>query len=483
ARVPSSPHFHGQSSLDETLATVEAALQAGAIAAIKASWGFDLVCDATNGEAVRRLRTAKGTVLPLALMVRNGAIARQYASVGDLEAQALQQPGAPIVILNAQPQSSAPSQQESQTSPLAPGIRPPGSITAVQNTLGIMLPPNTLYQRLLERLDHPLMVTSGNLAGGVPGVDNHQVRLQLEAIADYFLMNNQPVTHSVEASVVQVLSFPAESEAKSLHQASHQVPRQDLEAPASAQQLQVIRRSRGQASTLIRLPRGFETAPPILAMGPTFDNTIALLRRNHAVLSRHLGHLDTASGLQAYQAALNHHRHLWNFDPKLVAVEAHPDYHPTKLGREWHQDAHPTVAVQHHHAHLAACLIDNQIPLTTAPVLALVLDDFGYGDDGTLWGGELLWGSYQSLVRLGSLRPVPLPANRLKRRHPWPWALTQTLTQSRPHTSSIGWLLGEVAVTMGLVRDTDSHGLLLLEGLAHQELSKRPAALSDLSPQ
>ena len=252
-RVPSSPRFHGQSCLDDTLTTLEAALQKGAIAAIKAPWGFDLVCDATNGEAVRRLRDGKGTMLPLALMVRNGAIARQYATVGELEAQALQQPGAPIVVLRAQPQNAP--QDAVPDEGIAAEIRPSGEIAALRDTLGIMLPPNALYQKLLDQLDHPLMITSGNLAGGVPGVDNHQVRLQLGAIADYFLMNNQPVSHSVEASIVQVLSLSPTPEAKSSD--PDLASGQTLAPSAQTQQLQVIRRSRGQASTLIQLPDGF----------------------------------------------------------------------------------------------------------------------------------------------------------------------------------------------------------------------------------
>ncbi|MEM9245040.1 MAG: Sua5/YciO/YrdC/YwlC family protein [Cyanobacteria bacterium P01_F01_bin.153] len=400
-QVLSSARFQRQQPLEMVLETLGSALGKGAIAAIKGAWGFDLVCNATDGEVVERLRQGKycgGERCPpgqgrkaLAIMVRDLPTARCYGVVGDREAAALTQLGTPIVLLRGEtsPGSAVPlaetvSQSITQTS------------TQPSMTVGVMLPPNLLYQQLMDQVGFPLVVTSGNLVGEAPCADHHQVRNQLGAIADYFLMSDQPVSQGCDASIVQVVDFP--------HQ-KNQFNQENQSDQRGQDYLQVVRRSRGYGARVIDLPPGFETTPPILAMGPTFDNTIALVRGGRALLSRHIGDLNTASALKAYQSALTHHCTLWNFNPHRIATETHPDYHPTKLGREWQQDQRPTVSIQHHHAHLASCLIDNQIPLTTKPVLALVLDDFGYGCDDTLWGGELLWGNYREMTRLGCLKP------------------------------------------------------------------------------
>ncbi|MGD1850689.1 MAG: Sua5/YciO/YrdC/YwlC family protein [Cyanophyceae cyanobacterium] len=454
-QVLASPRFQQLRSLDTILETLAAALGKGASAAIKGAWGFDLVCDATDEETVERLRQGKycggescapGQV-PLAIMVRDLPTARRYGGVVQREAAALTQLGAPIVLLQAV--KAAPS-----TVPLAGAVTK--AMTQAPTTVGIMLPPKRLYQQLMDRVNFPLIVTSGKLAGEAPCTDNHQARSQLGAIADYFLISDQQVSHGADGSIVQVVDFPG------------QQPKQDY--------LQVVRRSRGYGARVIDLPPGFEATPPILAMGPTFDNTIALVRGGRALLSRHMGDLNTASALQTYQSALVHHCTLWNFNPHRVATEAHPDYHPTKLGREWQQDQRPTVSIQHHHAHLAACLIDNQIHLAAEPMLALVLDDFGYGCDDTLWGGELLWGNYQEMMRLGCLRPVPQLSGFASQRYPWMLPLSRALASKRSLTSSCGWLLGEVAALLDLPQSDDRHSRVVLENLAREVITDEALA-------
>ena len=464
-QVLSSPRFQRQQSLETVLETLGLALERGAIAAIKGLWGFDLVCNATDEEAVERLRQGKyceGERCPpergkraLAIMVRDLPPARCYGVVGDREAAALTQLGAPIVLVRGiKPPGAAVPLAEAVIKSISQTSTPPS--TQFPTTVGVMLPPNGLYRRLMDQVDFPLVVTSGNLVGEAPCADNHQVRAQLGAIADYFLMSDQPVSQGCDASIVQVVDFP--------DQGNH--PSQQ-----GQDYLQVVRRSRGYGARVIDLPPGFEPTPPILAMGPTFDNTIALVRGGRALLSRHIGDLNTASALQAYQSALTHHCTLWNFNPHRVATETHPDYHPTKLGREWQQDQRPTVSIQHHHAHLASCHIDNQITLAAKPVLALVLDDFGYGCDDTLWGGELLWGNYQEMTRLGCLKPVPQLSGFAPQRYPWMLPLSRALTHKRPFTSSCGWLLGEVAALLDLPQSGDRHSRLMLENLARDVIT------------
>ena len=458
--IPTSPRFQERCALQDTLGTAAAALREGAVIAIKGAWGFDLVCDATQRLAVNQLRQGKQNKTPcrtpFAVMVRDLAMAEQWAVVGDREAAALTQPGFPIVLLRSRRSPKCQHFANLVTH------HHPGSGQGV----GIMLAPSPLHRQLMDHLEVPLAITSGNPAGDSPCVDNHQARRQLGAIADYFLMSNQRVSHGVEASVVQVVTLPASSPSPKQNSQEHNSQAQNPES-----HLQVIRRSRGYTTQIIDLPAGFDAAPPILAMGPTFNNTIALVRGRHGILSQHLGNLDTAAALRTYQTALDYHQQLWNFDPKVVAVDSHPDYHPTQMGREWQQDQRPIVTIQHHHSHVAACLVDNQVPLDTKPVLALVLDDFGYGCDDTLWGGELLWGNYSHMDRLGCFKPVPHLSGFATKRYPWTLSLTKTLAQKRPLTSSCGWLFGEVASMLDLPQGSDSDGRLILEDLAREVLT------------
>jgi hydrogenase maturation protein HypF len=181
-----------------------------------------------------------------------------------------------------------------------------------------------------------------------------------------------------------------------------------------------LRRARGYAPESIRLPQGFGEAPRVLAMGAELKSTFCILRGGEAVLSQHIGDLEDAATHADYRSALELYQQLYDFDPDVVAVDRHPDYLSTQWGRAIAVDERvPLGKVQHHHAHVAACLAEHGVPLSDPPVLGIVLDGLGLGDDGGLWGGEFLACDYRSYERLAYFAPVALPGGAKAMREPW----------------------------------------------------------------
>ncbi len=205
-------------------------------------------------------------------------------------------------------------------------------------------------------------------------------------------MHNRAITQRVDDSVVKVMRH---------------TPR-------------LLRRSRGYAPSPIRLPTGFEQCPHILAMGGELKNTFCFLKSGEALLSHHIGDLEEALTYQDYQKAMERYQLVFGQEPNTIAIDRHPEYLSSKLGREQaQQHGLPLIEVQHHHAHLAACLADNGVPLNTEPVLGILLDGLGYGADGTFWGGEFLGGDYVGFTRLGTIKPVAMPGGTQAIKEPW----------------------------------------------------------------
>ncbi len=434
-------------------------LQRGSIVAIKGLGGFQLACDATHEAAVARLRRMKRRVgKPFALMARDLAVIRRYCVVNELESSLLRSPAAPIVIL--------PARADGALAPgVAPGIR----------TLGFMLPNTPLHHLLLRRMDHPIVLTSGNRADEPQWIDDWSARAKLGGIAEYFLLHDRPIAQRVDDSVAKVMGG---------------IPR-------------VFRRSRGYAPAPLGLPRGFERAPQVLALGGELKNTFCLVRDGRALLSHHIGDLKDAPTSADFTRALHHYAALFDHRPELLAIDRHPEYRSSKIGRELaRQRALPVCDVQHHHAHIAACLAENGIPLDHAPVLGIALDGLGYGEDGQWWGGEFLMADYRAAVRVGTFKPVPMPGGEQAVREPWRntyahlmaelgWArfaknyqaldlyrflagkpraaLDQMLARhiNSPPASSCGRLFDAVAAAVGLSREQASY-----EGQAAVELEQ-----------
>ncbi len=364
----------GEAAIERTAAL----LRSGHIVAIKGIGGFHLACDAGDAAAVARLRVRKRRRhKPLALMARDLEMVRRHARVGAAEAELLRSPAAPIVVLQA---AGGPLPEA-----LAPG----------QEALGFMLPYTPLHHLLMARLARPIVLTSGNHSGQPQVTANAAARERLAGIADALLLHDREIVNRLDDSVVRLADGR---------------PR-------------LLRRARGYAPRPQPLPAGLD-GPSVLAMGGELKSTFCLLREGGAILSQHLGDLEEAATWRDYRHNLGLYRRLFGFDPEVIAVDPHPGYLSTALGREIAAagDAE-LVAVQHHHAHIAACMAENGIGPGDGAVLGVALDGLGYGDDGTLWGGEFLRADYRGYHRLARFRPVAMPGGARAVREPWRNAL------------------------------------------------------------
>ena len=375
-RADGKPVISDMFSMLDDLDAVCTLLQKGEIIAIKGLGGFNLACDATLQNAVQKLRNRKYRYhKPLALMARDINIISEYCYINDLEKQLLTSSAAPIVLLKIKDNSKL-------ASDLAPG----------QNTLGFMLPYTPLHHLILRRMKVPIVLTSANISNEPQCINNEDAKDKLSKIADYFLLHNRDIVNRVDDSVVRVID----------------------------NKIQTLRRARGYAPAPIILPPGFEKIPPILAMGSELKNTFCLLREGEAILSQHLGDLENASAFNAYQETLNLYLNLFQHKPEIIAIDKHPEYLSSKLGKELATVNNIKLAeIQHHHAHIAACMAENQISLDTKPILGIAFDGLGYGEDGTLWGGEFLLADYQSFQRLATFKPMPMIGGKKAIYQPW----------------------------------------------------------------
>jgi hydrogenase maturation protein HypF len=367
--------FEQYSMLDDVDA-VCGLIQKGEIVAIKGLGGYHLACDATNAEAVARLRTLKHRdAKPFALMARDLDIIRRYCAMDAEEERQLMTPAAPIVLLNA-------SGHEKLPDAIAPGLR----------TLGFMLPTTPLHLLIMRRMSRPVVMTSGNLSDEPQVTDDADVRERLGGIATYALMHNRAIANRVDDSVVRVVNG----------------------------RVRVLRRARGYAPAPIGLPRGFAAAPELLAMGGELKATFCLLKDGEAILSQHQGDLEEVRTLDDYRKNLALYAALFDHQPVAFVADRHPEYLSAKLARERaREERRPLIEVQHHHAHIAACLAESGRALDAPPVLGIALDGLGWGDNDALWGGEFLLADYHGYERLGTFKPVAMPGAAKAMREPW----------------------------------------------------------------
>ena len=358
-------------------------LARGQIVAIKGLGGYQLACDATNPEAVARLRALKRRERkPFALMAASVDAVRTWCKVGDAEARALLSPAAPIVLL-----------QRSGTLP-APGIA--DAVAPGLTTLGFMLPSTGVHHLMLRRMKRPIVLTSGNLSDEPQAItlDELTQRFTTDETSeiDFVLDHDREVARRIDDSVVRVMDG----------------------------ELRVLRRARGHAPQPIPMPPGFEAAPPALAYGGELKNAFCLMRDGQALLSQHIGDLEEAATQLDYRRALSDLQTFFAFEPQLRACDAHPEYLSTKLAREHALGAgQDTVEVLHHHAHIASCLVDNAWPLAAGPVVGVALDGLGFGERGELWGGEFAIADYRRFDRRGTFKPVALLGGEAAMHEPW----------------------------------------------------------------
>ncbi len=366
---------HDAFSMLDAVDAAGGALLKGHILAVKGIGGFHLACDATSAQAVERLRVRKRRrAKAFALMARDLEVIRRYCRVSAEEAALLQSPEAPIVLLEAA--------GEALPEAVAPGLI----------LLGFMLPATPLHHLMLRRLDRPVVMTSGNLSGRPQVTDNEEARRELAEIADFALLHDRPIANRIDDSVVRLVTGR---------------PR-------------LLRRARGYAPAPLLLPPGFRGARPLLALGGELKNSFCLVKDGQAILSQHMGDLEDAATADEAAHNLALYRQLYQHEPEAIAVDLHPEYLSNQRGRAMAEaEGLPLIEVQHHHAHIAACLAENGRPLDAPPLLGIALDGLGLGADGTIWGGEFLAADYRGFERLGCLKPVRLPGGTAAVREPW----------------------------------------------------------------
>ncbi len=413
--------FDQHSMLDDVDA-VRGILSKGLIVAIKGLGGFQLACDATNTAAVELLRARKTRERkPFALMAQDVATIRRYAAVSPQEEALLLSAAAPIVLLTADGAERLPAA-------VAPGVV----------TLGFMLPATPLHALIVRRLRGPIVLTSGNAADEPQIIDDTVARQKLASLADYGLFSDRVIANRVDDSIVRV----------------------------SAGAARVLRRARGYAPQPLALPPGFADAPPVLAFGAELKATFCLVADGAAILSQHQGDLEDAATFDDYCRNLELYARLYDHTPQALAVDMHPDYLSAKYGRERAaQLALPLIEVQHHHAHIASTLAENGRPLDAPPVLGIALDGLGYGNDGTLWGGEFLLAGYRGFRRLGMLRPVALLGGAQAMREPWRNTYAHLMAE-------MGW--AEFAMNfseLGVFRYLEAKPRALLDGMLERNLN------------
>jgi hydrogenase maturation protein HypF len=419
-------------------------LRDGAVVAVKGLGGYHLAALAGDEAAVAALRSRKHREdRPFAVMAADLDAARTLACVDAAAAAPLTSPRRPIVVV-----------PKRRGAPLADAVAPRNRF------VGVMLPYTPLHHLLARSVAAPFVLTSGNVSDEPIAYRDDDALGRLAGIADAFLTHNRSIHARTDDSVVRVVGG----------------------------QEQLIRRSRGYVPQPLRLPR--PAATPILAVGAELKHTFCLVRGEHAFLSHHIGDLENYETYRAFTEGVEHFSRLFGVQPGVVAHDLHPEYLSTKYALE--RTGVDLIGVQHHHAHIASCLVDNR---HVGPVIGVAFDGLGYGTDATLWGGEVLVADLQRFERVGHLEPVPMPGGTTAIREPWRmaaayldvaydgapppldvaarhgtrWADVVAVARSgmaSPVTSSAGRLFDAVAAVVG-VRDT-----IRYEGQAAVELEQ-----------
>jgi hydrogenase maturation protein HypF len=459
-------------------------LREGRIVAVKGLGGFHLACDATDPGAVQELRRRKGRAdKPFAVMAADLTTLQGFCLLGDAERTLLSGHEKPIVLLRRRYDLTLPDS-------LAPGL----------DSLGMMLPYTPLHHLLLNQHDPILMaepvppllvMTSGNFSEEPIATHNEAALTGLAPLADAFLLHDRDIQTRCDDSVVRVDPAASPSSPKSVPLLGGRPGR----GPAS--RTIYLRRSRGYAPYPVHLP--FATRPT-LAVGGQLKNAFCLTREKYAFLSQHIGEMENAETCDSFEQAVEHLTHLFRVRPEIIACDMHPGYFTTGWAGRSPSGILP-VAVQHHHAHIAACMADNG--LDDRRVIGLAFDGTGYGTDGAIWGGEALIASYADFERAAHLEYLPLPGGDAATRHPWriavgyasalgldiddlpflreldPKAIAIVRQQVRkqinaPLTSSMGRLFDAVACIAGVRTDVtyEAQAAMELEVLSRPYLSQ-----------
>jgi hydrogenase maturation protein HypF len=381
-------HGEGSPLTGDPLDIATRALEAGKVVALKGLGGYHLACDARSEASVAKLRARKHREeKPFAIMVADLEAARALVELEEKQAALLASPARPIVLLRRRPGAA-----------VAPSVAPGSAL------LGVMLPYTPLHHLLLRELGRPLVMTSGNRASEPIAHEDARALEQLSGIADLFLGHDRRIEVRCDDSVVRFDRGDA-------------IP---------------FRRSRGFAPAPTKLP--LPLARPTVALGGHLKATFAVGVERDAFLSHHLGDLDRLEAQRAYGDALAHYLKLFRVEPERVVHDLHPDYASTALGGAGVSPARPrargtptppsSIAVQHHHAHMASCMAENGL---LGDAIGVAWDGAGLGEDGAIWGGEFLVGGYASVERAAHWAYVPMPGGERAIHEPWRMALAYLL--------------------------------------------------------
>jgi len=354
-------------NLEQAIKDTKKYLKEGAIVAIKGIGGYHLACDATNKAVIERLRARKNRPRrPLAIMAANLEIANKICYISKKEAELLNSPAAPITILKQKENNMLPNE-------LAPGM----------NTLGVMLPYAPLHHLIVDLDELPLLVMTSANPSGLPILyqDTEAINY-LTNIADYILTSNRKIVHPLDDSVLQL--YPSG--------------------------ICFFRRSRGFVPDPIFTKANVHN---IIALGGQQNNVFAIGRHNQIFLGPHIGDLDSVEIIDFFNSESKHLLKWMGTQPKLIAIDLHPLYETRAISKQFNTEI---IEVQHHHAHLAACLEENNV---NEPSFGLILDGTGYGEDGNIWGFELLYGDATEYNRIGHLKYSALPSGDKAVKEPW----------------------------------------------------------------
>lgn len=427
-------------------------LRAGHIVAIKGLGGFHLACRADDQGAVARLRERKRRdAKPFAVMVADMDQARRLCHISPLAQELLCDPRRPIVVLPLRKESAA------VAACVAQGL----------DTLGILLPYTPLHHLLMGQGLPPLVMTSGNFSHEPLIKDNEDAISQLGRIVDALLLHNRRIQRRLDDSVVQV----------------------DDRGTVT-----MLRRGRGYAPKPVQLPlTQQEHGVAVLAVGAELKNTVCLYKDGRAVLSEHIGDLKDGRTYRHFIDTINHLEQLFEFQPQVIAADMHPQYLCTEYAMKRHRGELagrpplPVVRVQHHHAHIAACMAEHG---RSEPVIGIAADGVGYGDDGAIWGCEILRADLRDYERLGHLRYISMPggdaasvetyrpalaalhdtfdSSRLRLTRACRWQVKNqqidhvlemlTLGVNCPQTSSLGRWFDAVAAMLGIAEANNFEG-------------------------
>ena len=428
--------------LKDPLAETVRLLAASKIIAVKGLGGFHLLCDGRNEQAVERLRVKKKRpAKALAVMMKNLETVKKYCYLSSKEEEIIQGAKRPILLLRKRKET------------IAAGLAPD------TNYLGVMLPYTPLHLLLLEEFEF-LVATSANLSGQPLEYTDQGAKENLSNLADYSLIHNRKIEVPIDDAVSQVINRCE----------------------------QVIRQGRGYAPSVIKIKEGVAT----LACGGDLKNTFCLSRGEDAFLSQYTGDLSNLANYQRYQENINHLQQLYGVEPQLIAHDLHPGYYTTQYAQDL---AGEKVAIQHHHAHLAAVMSEHKL---MGPVIGLAFDGLGLGSDGQIWGGEFFICDYSDFLRVGHLKYLTQPGGDQAVKEPWRMAVSYLTAAglkvetslfsgveedkllgvkkmaadkiNSPLTSSMGRLFAAVAALLGLcrIRDYQGQAAIKLEAAAQR---------------